>query len=174
MYVLVVIMSSSSGEEEIDMETSSSSGEEEIDMVQLFRDLERLLNDYALKTAAFFNEFGYKAINPEEVKNVHSWQRDSDQTFDYLQEWCEETTNMDLNYAHRLGNVSDLKPPSLVDVMDEVDSQWRHWNKYYGREMSGCPYCNVACKEGIHTCGSDKCMAHARRDYALKSLNLDF
>lgn len=150
---------------------SSSLSDEEIDMGSLFSDLESLLNDYAHQTATLFNQFGYDAITPQEVKNVFSWQRNTDETFSYLQEWCEENTSMNINFAWRLGNVRDHKPPSLVAVMDVVDGRmsWQ-WNKFYGRKMMGCPYCNVACKEGIYTCGSDECMANNRRDYALARL----
>lgn len=137
--------------------------------------MKALLNDYAHQTASLFNAFGYDAITPEEVKNVFSWQRETYQTFGYLQEWCEENTAMDINYAWRLGNVRDHQPPALLAVTEKVDqiSGWQ-WNKFYGRKMVGCAYCNVACKKDMFTCGSEQCMANNRRDYALKSLNLDF
>ena len=46
--------------------------------------MEALLNDYAYQTAMHFNAFGYVAVTPDEVKNVFSWQRETQITFDSI------------------------------------------------------------------------------------------
>ena len=116
---------------------------------------------------AFQCAFGYVAVTPDEVKNVFSWQRDTQITFSYLKEWCEQNRTMDYRLKWRY---VDDQPTALIDAAKVVDRM--NWNRYYPYKTSGCAYCNFASKPDMMTCGSDKCMSIYRKEYVLMSLNL--
>jgi len=133
--------------------------------------MEALLNDYANKTAMHFNAFGYAAVTPDEVKKVFSWQRETQVTFGYLKEWCEENmTTKVYNGLFKYGHVTDDRPTALVEASKMVDRM--NWDVYYPYKTGGCPYCNCACKPNMRTCGSDECMTTYRKEYVLMSLNI--
>ena len=83
---------------------------EQIDM-----DVILILNSYANQTARHFNAFGYVAVTPDEVKNVFSWQRDTQIAFSYLKdkEWCEQNRTMDYRLKWRY---VDEQPTALIDA----------------------------------------------------------
>ena len=130
-------------------------------------DMDAILNSYANQTARHFNAFGYVAVTPDEVKNVFSWQRDTQITFSYLKEWCEQNRTMDYRLKWRY---VDDQPTALIHAAKVVNRM--NWNRYYPYKTSGCAYCNFASKPDMMTCGSDKCMSIYRKEYVLMSLNL--